>query len=208
MSREKAETGGSRNFQEFCRDIGIDLGKGMSPEAFYTEVSRIFPEICEEIGIYPVSISQIGEFSDFKQVETRQFFGRQIGLIPLEGLLSAKTKDMEQYCQYPCLCCFDTLKLELLVAMGRVWQSKDPNVLLVHEGYGSVSGARDFINTPDFPREPLPVSDPKKICFHSGTKERTGTVLFAGKIILVLLGDNPGEKILESIGRIKCVRED
>lgn len=210
MKREKAETGDRRNFREFCRDIGIDLDKekNMTSEAFDAEISRIFPEGCEEIGIYPDVIERIGEFSDFKLVETRQFFGKQIGLIALEESLSAKIKDMDRYRQYPCLCCFDTSELEFLVVMGRVWQSKDPNVLLVHEGYGSISGARDFTKTKDFPRETLPISDPKKVCFHNDIMERTGTVLFAGKVILVLLGNKDGEQILESIGRVKCALED
>jgi hypothetical protein len=80
---------------------------------------------------------------------------------------------------------------------------KDPNILLVHEGCGSISGARDFINAADFPREFLSIRDPKKVGFRGGIRERAVTVLFAGKAILVLLKNKAGEQILKSADRVK-----
>lgn len=203
------DTGESRNFREFCAKIGIDLGQNGSASQQASDAG-INPALISylEDGNDPDLIERIGEFVDFKQVETRQFFGKQIGLISFEEQLLVKTKTMDQFGQYPCLCCFDTTELELLVVIGRVWQSKNPNVLFVYEGYGSISGSRDFIKTKDIPREPLPISDPKKVCFHGDIKENTGTVLFAGKASLVFLGNKDGEQILAEVGQARCIRKN
>ena len=179
----------------------------MGQEEPGTGEDPILPEICEEIGIYPDCIDQIGEFSNFKVVETRQFFGTQIGIIALNGWVLAKTKEMDWHHQYRCFCCYGSTELELLLTEGKVWQSENPTVLLVRWGSGSICGVRDFIKNTDYPREPLPIDEPKKVCFQGEVSEKTGTVLVAGQNFLVLFGNQPEEMILELADRAECGRK-
>jgi len=212
MKQKKSDEERGRNFRDFCQEIGIQLDQNkrereMGQEEPGTGKDRILPEICEGIEVYPDTIDQIEEFSNFKAVETRQFFGTQVGIVALNGWVLAKTKEMDWHHQYRCLCCYGSTELELLLTEGRVWQSENPAVLLVRWGSGSICGVRDFIKNTDHPREPLPIDEPKMVCFGGEVSKKTGTVLVSGQNFLVLLGDQAAEKILELANQAECGRK-